>query len=494
MPPLALAAAIALTIDAFLTGTCNLTIAAATAVQDQGLQAYNDFKDLTDKDITGVCEKARSPGGTVARGGGGRQANEMVADRGVKVGFIQEKNLRQARFFIFHHHRIQRPFNPDTTTLEQMRDLWNSRFELEKEGTKSESNSDDIKPLKKEEDVRTTLEDLDNVLLNKLGAGGSPLAYVTRKDVALPESNTLPDEEDPGAGLPSLQEELIRRTRHEGTHYATDNQAVWNIIRSFTHGGPAWNWVSTHSRQRDGRAAYLDLKKHYLGSSFVAKTISDATADLKTIYFNGRSKNFSFEAFCGKLNKAFTDLLDNGQEYTEMMKVHTLLEAIQDPLMEQAKLMVLSDNKLMNNYTETIAYLKVALNSYTNKLKSSSHRNISVLNTGGRGGGRGSFKGGRGRGRGRGRGGRGGRDGRGGGRGGRSAFDPSNPAKSLSNAEWATLLPEEKEKAREARQKKRNVSAMDVDDDEEDEKEEGQPQDHFRPGDQVTRRNKKKKV
>lgn len=35
---------------------------------------------------------------------------------------------------------------------------------------------------------------------------------------------------------------------------------------------------------------------------------------------------------------------------------------------------------------------------------------------------------------------------------------------------------------------------MDVDDDEEDEKEEGQPQDHFRPGDQVTQRNKKKKV
>ena len=269
---------------------------------------------------------------------------------------------------------------------------------------------------------------------------------MTREDVTLPESPTLPGEDDPGVGLPTLQEELIRRTRHEGAHYVADNQTVWNITHSFTHDGPAWNWVSTHSRSRDGRAAYLDLKKHYLGSSFVAKTISDATADLKNIFYNGRSKNFSFENFCGKLNKAFTDLLDNNQEYTKMMKVHTLLEAIQDPLMEQAKLMVLSDNKLMNNHTETIAYLKVALNSYTNKLKSASHRNISVLNTGGGGGGRGGFRGGRGRGRGRGRGGRGGR---GGGRGGRSAFDPNNPAKSLSNAEWTTLLPKEKEKARE---------------------------------------------
>jgi len=102
------------------------------------------------------------------------------------------------------------------------------------------------------------------------------------------------------------------------------------------------------------QAAYLDLKKHHLGSSFVAKTVSDATADLKNIFYNGMSKNFSFENFYGKLNKVFTDLLDNSQEYTEMMKVHTLLEAIQDPLMEQAKLMVLSNNKLMNNYTESL--------------------------------------------------------------------------------------------------------------------------------------------
>jgi len=157
--------------------------------------------------------------------------------------------------FIFHQHRIQRNFNPDIVTVEQMRNHWNSRFDLDKEGTKSDSTSDAIKPLKKGGDVRTTLENLDNVLLNKLGAGGSPLAYVTRKDIALPESPTLPGEDGPGVGLPTLQEELIRRTWHEGANYVADNQAVWNVIQSITHGGPAWNWVSTHSRTRD---AHLD--------------------------------------------------------------------------------------------------------------------------------------------------------------------------------------------------------------------------------------------
>jgi len=51
--------------------------------------------------------------------------------------------------------------------------------------------------------------------------------------------------------------------------------------------------------ERDGRAAYMDLKKHYLGSSFVAKTISDATTELKTIFYttfsnSGESASYSF--------------------------------------------------------------------------------------------------------------------------------------------------------------------------------------------------------
>jgi len=68
-----------------------------------------------------------------------------------------------------------------------LREFWTKRFELEKEGVKADIAKEDIKPLKKDGDVRKTSEDLDNLLMNKLGAGGSPLAYVTRKEVALPE-------------------------------------------------------------------------------------------------------------------------------------------------------------------------------------------------------------------------------------------------------------------------------------------------------------------
>ena len=74
MPPLALAPGAALVFADFLTGTCNLPAAAATAVQEQGLLTYNGCKDLTDKDVTNICDKARDPGGLIARGGRGAKA------------------------------------------------------------------------------------------------------------------------------------------------------------------------------------------------------------------------------------------------------------------------------------------------------------------------------------------------------------------------------------------------------------------------------------
>jgi hypothetical protein len=308
-------------------------------------------------------------------------------------------------------------------------------------------------------------------------------------------------ETDPGVGLPTLQEELIRRTRHNGSHWEADNQTVWNIIRSLTHGGPGWNWVSTFHRKRDGREAYIALKKHYLGSSFVSKTMSDATTDLRNMFYTGKSRNFDFETFCGKMNKAFTDLSDNGQEYTEQMKVQMLLNATQDPLLEQAKLKVLGDDALMHNYSGTISYLKVALNAFSNHVKSS--RNISVLHRGGRSSGSGGYRGGGGRGGGRGgRFGRGGR-GRGRGQGPADKFDPKDPGRSLTTKAWKEITDEQRALAREARRNKRNVSAVDVDSEEEppqkkrnvsamDVNDNGsEPRDHFRPGDQITRRNKR---
>ena len=173
-------------VEEFCCELLMLSNEAAEEVVEEGIDTFEDFVEMSDKDINGMCDKIRSPGGMIKRGGRGTGANDLVPNRGIKIGFIAEKNLRNARFYIYHMDRIQRPFVPGDVTLPIIREFWTKRFELEKEGTKADTTKEEIKPLKKDGDVRKALEDLDNLLMNRLGAGGSPLAYVTRKEIAEP--------------------------------------------------------------------------------------------------------------------------------------------------------------------------------------------------------------------------------------------------------------------------------------------------------------------
>jgi len=78
---------------------------AAEEVVEQGITDFDDFVEMDDKDITGLCDKIRSTGGMIKKGDSGARANDLVPNRGIKIGFIAEKNLRQTRFYIYHMHR-----------------------------------------------------------------------------------------------------------------------------------------------------------------------------------------------------------------------------------------------------------------------------------------------------------------------------------------------------------------------------------------------------
>jgi len=57
----------------------------------------------------------------------------------------------------------------------------------------------------KVDDIKKTLEDIDNVLNKRKGLDGSPLAYITRDTLTLPENT--PREVDQGFGMPSREAE-----------------------------------------------------------------------------------------------------------------------------------------------------------------------------------------------------------------------------------------------------------------------------------------------
>ena len=425
---------------------CNVANAVRLGLIDQGIDTCDSFLDMNDYDMKAVCKRMIQPGGTMP----GRGAAAGRANRGTPVSFLSEKNLRKACFYRNYLHRIQRPFVAATATLALVQDVWADRFDLENPDRDVEREIiKDPAPMAKVDDIKKTLEDIDNVLNKKRGLGGSPLAYITRATVTLPENT--PGEVDPGFGQPSREAELIRRTRHDGPAYRQDNIAVWAIIRHVAHNGPAWAWVLSFARHSNGRAAYLALRTHYFGDSYTTRAVTKADAIIENLHWDGRAKNYPLEKFFEQLNKAYTDLDENGEPVTEAKKVRRMLQSIRDPRLDAAKNSIMLSDAHKENLAASMSHLAQALDMI--KTTTVSTRNISSADTrGGRGRGRGGRDGRGGRGRGRGRSGRGGR-GRGRGRGGRgaSAFDPNDPGKSYPPKDWRTLSIDEQAMCRAAR-------------------------------------------
>jgi hypothetical protein len=270
---------------------------------------------------------------------------------------------------------------------------------------------------------------------------------------------------------------MIARAPHLGTYYQRDNLAVWNAIREVTHGGPAWSWVSAFARDFNGRAAYISFKTHYLGQTFQARLRMAADATVDTVYYDGKSRNFTFEQYSTKLKGAFSDIEATGEIVSETRKVRVLLLGLLDPRLKAAKQTVMATPALHDTFDHAVNFLSQAVD--TEKSLAGAQRggrNISDVNTAGGRGNRGA--GGRFSGRG-GRGGRGGRDGRGGGGrggrggrgGGRGTYYSNNRGGRGSNnitdryyspEEWEALSGEDKQAVRDKRSERDRRRGVEV--------------------------------
>jgi len=199
----------------------NINNAVRLALIDQGLNTCDSLLGHNDSDMKAVCRRIIQPGGTMP----GRGAAAGRANRGTPATFVSEKNLRKACFFRNYMDRIQRPFVAATATMVLVQDVWDDRYDLENPDRDVEREViKDPAPMAKVDDIKKPLEDIDNVLNKRRGLGGSPLAYITRDTLTLPENT--PGEIDLGFGQPSREAELIRRTRHGGPAYMKLSQYI----------------------------------------------------------------------------------------------------------------------------------------------------------------------------------------------------------------------------------------------------------------------------
>jgi hypothetical protein len=375
---------------------------------EQGLTSFLDFETLTNKDINQICANVRCPGVLIpnpmlpGRGRGrGAAAVAAAADLpplppqipnpGTLVGQVVEVRLKMLCYFVKHLVRVQRmPFIAAEAPLACLTTVYRLK-EVEDEETDDELKLPST--LTKIDEVRVTLEDLDDTFRRNFGDSRAPLAYVTHDDPGLPV-------EDLGFGLPTFAEEMIARAPHTGAVYQCDNNTVWNVIRHVTHGGPAWNWVSAHKRSCDGRAAYLALKSHYLGETFTTRIRAIADGRINSAFFDGNAHNFTFKKYCKVLNNAFTDLESSGETVDESRKFGCLCKVLMIPVYNRQKIRLFANPATLGAlFDSVVTYVGTVMEQQMSLAKGSRTHDVSSASTSGRGGrgrgGRGSHGGGR---------------------------------------------------------------------------------------------------
>jgi hypothetical protein len=293
----------------------------------------------------------------------------------IKISDLAEHRMRQLAYFCFHMNKIDREVIPAEATLDRLHKLWVWRTRM-LEHVKREFTPPEL--MLKDVTTRKTLEELDHYLLNKCGVTGTPLAYLTRA-YAVPI-----EEDDPGFGEPTITDELIRRARH-GTYedYDDDNKFLWEIIHDMTKGGFAWAWVSNQQRHRNGRQAYIQLKSHFLGPSYQEKIKSDSERILETAYYDGKSRNFSLEDYCGTIKRAWTDIEEMGEEVSQARKLRIFLKGFRCPELESAKRQIQATPDLKKDIDAAMNYAKTIENEM-NSYKPQSNRNVSSVESKGK--------------------------------------------------------------------------------------------------------------
>jgi hypothetical protein len=243
--------------------------------------------------------------------------------------------------------------------------------------------------------------------------------------------------------------------------YDSDNNAVFDSLKSFLLGGPHWTWIQGHEQRRDGRAAWLALKEHFDGPSSQIRLKASAYASIHRAEYKG-AKNFDFELYRRIHTQAHLDLARYREPVPETNKVKDFLDGITEPALQPVKYTLAGFTHLMDNFEEAANYISNIID--LNKKGEFSSRNVSSTTTGrgsGRNGGRGSRRGGRGKVRNNGRGGRGRGRGRGGRTGGQNT-NANNPGQWISSDEWNNMSEEDKESIWNARSNyaKCNISAV----------------------------------
>ncbi|KAI2494566.1 hypothetical protein MHU86_19981 [Fragilaria crotonensis] len=194
-----------------------------------------------------------------------------------------------------------------------------------------------------------TMEAIDEYLRSVLGERMIPLAYVVRKEEAIPD-------DDANATYPTIQDEMIARAPHYTLNaenvrvpdpvYLANRGRVWDIISQITREHPCWTYVKPAQKTRDGRMAYHGLYLHYLGPNNIDNMATMAEQKLKDTVYNGEQRRWDFEKYINvhkQQHSVMEGLVEHGYTGIDPRSKVRLLDGIKTDKFDAVKTRIMSD-------------------------------------------------------------------------------------------------------------------------------------------------------
>lgn len=356
-------------------------------ITTQGIDTIEELRNLDEAAVKGLCQALKKPGGTIPNPNAGAPgAPAEINNPGFNVSIKAEENLKLAVYFIRHQFRVSRPVVVGVITSDSVRALKDLKAAEEGHTEPTE------KPVINADNWPRTLDEVEEYLRNNLGQTKIPLAYIVRKEEDVP-----PHAGDPAADYGIVQDELIARAPHRDAAgnrtelYNNDNHRVWTLLVGLCRSHLCWTYIKGFARARDGRAAFLMLRSHYLGINNVNGLASKAENAFYRLMYSKETKRFNFETYVSghKEQHQILEELEIEYDYKGMdegTKVRHLIAGIKTDKLDTIKGQILGDPSLQRDFDGCVNLFKAFLEQVTNDR--SQTFNVSRVATTGEGGNR----------------------------------------------------------------------------------------------------------
>ena len=124
----------------------------------------------------------------------------------------------------------------------------------------------------------------------------------------------------------------------------------------------SWTYINPHARARNGRAAYMAFKNHYLGHNTIGNMAATAEHKLINATYRGEGKHWDFERYATLHNEKHT-ILEGLKEYgyaglDEGSKTRHIPAGIKTTALDSVKTQILCNTELRQDFVNCVVLFK----------------------------------------------------------------------------------------------------------------------------------------